>query len=183
MTWENYWKSESLLRISIEKFRDVYFARMISKLVKKHSNVKVLEAGCGTGKSLKFFEKSVGIDNSKEAIKIARNYCKNLVIGDIFKLPFKENSFDMIFNQGVMEHFNSFEFDEILKEFKRVGRKVLIFVPSNTSLFRIVNPFKEFNKFFSKQELKTLISKQYKFVKVRYLPESFFISVMGYGER
>jgi len=183
MTWEKYWKSDSLLRMTIEKSRDVYFAWMFSSLVKNHSDGKVLEAGCGSGKSLKFFENSFGLDNSKEAIKISKRYSKNLVVGDIMKLPFKENSFDIVFNQGVMEHFNSLESDQILKEFKRVGRKVLIFVPSNTSLFRIVNPFKEFNKFFSKQELKTLISKQYKFVKVRYLPESFFISMMGYGER
>lgn len=183
MSWRDYWESESFIRIFIEKSRDLYFARMFANIVKKHSDGKVLEAGCGTGKSLKYLKNSVGLDNSKEAIRIAKSYSKKIVIADIMRPPFKKNSFDLVFNQGVMEHFNELEFDQILKEFTRISKKTLIIVPSETSVFRIVNPFKEFNKFFSKQQLKTLMKKQFKSVKVNYLPKSFFLSMVGYGER
>jgi ubiquinone/menaquinone biosynthesis C-methylase UbiE len=183
MSWGTYWKSGSFLRLLIETSRSLYFARVFASVVKKCSRGKVLEAGCGTGKSLKFLKNQVGLDNSAEAIKIAKRHCRNLVVADIRKLPFKENSFDMTFNQGVMEHFSKSDFDQILKEFRRVGKKVLIIVPSKTSVFTVLNPFREFKKFFSKEELKTLIERRFKSVKADYMPATLFISVMGYGEK
>jgi ubiquinone/menaquinone biosynthesis C-methylase UbiE len=50
--------------------------------------------------------------------------------GDIFSLPFQDNSIDGLWNVGVMEHFTHDQIDAILREFRRVlkphGRIVLL---------------------------------------------------------
>lgn len=63
-------------------------------------NNQILDAGCGTGANLIFLKqygKVVGIDISKEAIKLCRSRgLKTIQIGTINDLPFADNSFDLI---------------------------------------------------------------------------------------
>ncbi len=68
----------------------------------------VLEAGCGTGQTLSRFStrhNTVGLDISQAALNLARSNCKNPVLGSIFEIPFKDNTFDLVYNSGVIEHF------------------------------------------------------------------------------
>jgi len=186
---EEYWKSKSLKRKIIEKMRHFYFAKIFTKIVRKYQdNGRILEAGCGSGVYLGRLKKNrkitpVGIDYSKSSIKVAKRNCDNLVLGDIRYLPFKNNSFDMVFNQGVMEHFSEMEFKDILKELKRVSKKILIIVPSKTSIFkfRILCPFDATQKFYNKKELEKLVKKEFSNVESAYMPTSFFLSVYCYG--
>lgn len=206
-SWDDYWKSKSFKRRLIEFARRNYFARIfISKvseglnagssiLVRKqrttslsgYARQSILEVGCGSGTYLKMLEqkgyKCYGVDNSRPAITIARRNCKNVQLADIFHLPFKNNSIDIIFNQGVMEHFSGEEFDRILKEFSRVSKRVCIIVPSNLSIWRIHDPIKDDeNKiFYSKQNLRKLLKKRFKNVRVRYLASAGFLSICGQG--
>lgn len=186
--WDRYWKTSSLKRRLIEMFREVYFAGVFSGQVKKFlKGNRVLEAGCGSAKILERLGSGyvgVGCDLSYNAVKEAKDSCRHLVVCDIKKLPFKDNSFDLVFNQGVMEHFSDSEAIGILDEFKRVSNDVLIIVPANTSIFRIYNPFEEETpgaSFFSRKRLKAILEKRYKNVKASYIPGSFFISMAGYG--
>lgn len=183
--WDDYWKSKSFKRKFVEFMRSVWFAPMFTSLVKKfHKNGRILEAGCGSGKYLKYFKDAYGIDNSKESVKIAKKYCNNIVLGDIFHLPFKNKFFDIVFNQGVMEHFTDDEWDKILKEFKRVSNKACIILPSKYSPFRIFNPFKDegYERFFSRKDAEVLMKKHFKKVKSGYLLRSFLLSMYVYGE-
>ncbi len=92
---------------------------------------KVLDAGCGPGRdSLLLAEKGlkvVGVDASKEMIKLASKLAKtrNTVfrVGDVRKLSFKGNSFDGVWCVGVLVHFPPEEFRKALKEFYRVLKK------------------------------------------------------------
>ncbi len=79
-------------------------------------NKKYLEIGCGpffVGQELaKMGSFVVGIDYSVNALRLAKFYLdeekiKNylLVCGDISKMPFKENTFDLLYGGGVIEHF------------------------------------------------------------------------------
>ncbi|MBM3253800.1 MAG: class I SAM-dependent methyltransferase [Candidatus Omnitrophica bacterium] len=185
--WERYWRIFSLKRWLIEMIREVYFASIFSNCVKNFlKGGRVLEAGCGSAKILEKLGKGyirVGCDISHNAVMSARKRCKNLIICDIKKLPFRDDSFDLIFNQGVMEHFDDAETINILTEFKRVSKNVLIIVPANTSVFRIYNPFDDAPDatFFTPNHLRTILKKIFKIVKVNYISESFFISIAGYG--
>lgn len=89
----------------------------------------ILEVGCGEGNLLAFLRKHnigkdlTGIDYSKEIIaagKIKYPFL-NLIQQTLFKLPFKDNTFDLvIYNEGFeyLEHP-----DKALKEIARVSKK------------------------------------------------------------
>lgn len=111
-------------------------------------NIKLLEAGCGIGNWVVVFSKFgynvTGIEISKERLEIARKNCKKykvkarLIHGDIKKMPFKNESFDVIFCHGVVEHFPDSE--KGVKELYRVLRKngkALISVPNKITFFEI----------------------------------------------
>jgi ubiquinone/menaquinone biosynthesis C-methylase UbiE len=57
--------------------------------------------------------------------------------GDIFSLPFQNNSLDGIWNVGVMEHFTHDQIDAILREFRRVlkpGGRIVLLWPATFSI-------------------------------------------------
>jgi ubiquinone/menaquinone biosynthesis C-methylase UbiE len=87
---------------------------------------KILDFGCGSGIVAKEFEKFfsakvVGVDiKDNRIIKIP--FFK---IKDGEKLPFKDNSFDVVLLSYVLHHtLNS---EKILQEAKRVGKKIIVF--------------------------------------------------------
>ena len=132
--WDRYWKDKSIKKRMIEFVRRNYFSKIfISEILKNvQTSDSLLEAGCGSGTYLQMIQSEnkdifcVGIDNSKESVKIAIDKNVEIVLGDIFNLPFKDKTFKVAFNQGVMEHFNDNEFRKILKELARVAENVLI---------------------------------------------------------
>lgn len=107
--------------------------------------VRVLEAGVGSGRFCVTlsgrFPKSfyVGLDIVPELAKNVHRAGKlkgrdNLaaVVGDITKLPFPDESFDLCFNQGVVEHTGGLH-AEAIKDMARVTRKggvVAVTVPN-----------------------------------------------------
>jgi ubiquinone/menaquinone biosynthesis C-methylase UbiE len=57
------------------------------------------------------------------------------VLGNIMEMSFKEDSFDGVYNLGVMEHFEQGDMQKVLKELHRVlkpGGKVVLFWPPRT---------------------------------------------------
>jgi ubiquinone/menaquinone biosynthesis C-methylase UbiE len=109
---------------------------------------KLLEAGCGVGNRVvilsKFGYDVTGIEISKERFEIAQKNIKKyhvkakLLLGDIRKMPFADESFDIIFCDGVVEHFP--DSDKGVKECYRVlkkGGKAMISVPNKITFFEI----------------------------------------------
>ena len=188
--WNEYWSSKSLKRKVIELFREKWFAQIFVNLVKKYNKPKgkVLEAGCGSASYAKLMKDVYhGCDLSEEALKVADKHVLEgrLKKADIFSLPYKRDSFNLVFNQGVMEHFSDEDFLKILNGFKEVAPKTLILLPGKYSLFQIWNPFEEVSpRFFSKRQLISLFKKAgYKNIKSGYLLSSFLLTVYVYGER
>ncbi len=105
----------------------------------------ILDVGCGEGFIDAFLiEKMpeisiVGIDNNKNALKKAKELAPVLKVreGDIYALPFKNKSFDMVLCIEVLEHLDTPS--KALVELKRVTNKYcLISVPCEP-FFRISN--------------------------------------------
>lgn len=100
------------------------------KLLKKYknSNSKVLDHGCGIGLSLyylaDYYKDIEGIDVDPEYIKIAKKQfkklnCKaSLRLYDGKKLPYPDNTFDLVISMEVWEHAPDPE--GMLREIKRV---------------------------------------------------------------
>lgn len=106
--------------------------KYLGSIFKSVRNKKYLEIGCGTffvGQKLaKQGMFAVGIDYSLNALRLAKFYLEQeginnyfLVCGDITKMPFKDNSFHLIYGGGVIEHFKNTL--QVVKENYRVLRK------------------------------------------------------------
>lgn len=111
----NYFKSNYTQKniFGLEKgerpFLYSFWMRKFSKMVKK--GAKILEVGCGVGYFLRWLEKKydvVGVDISSQAIKIAKNRTKaSLLVADAQKLPFRNETFDVIVAFDVIEHLEN----------------------------------------------------------------------------
>ncbi|PWB49390.1 MAG: class I SAM-dependent methyltransferase [Candidatus Methanoperedenaceae archaeon] len=94
---------------------------------------RLLDAGCGSGKysiplRMRGFE-VVGIDVSFNALNMLRNSSKardidiEILGGNVFQLPFKTGSYDLIWCYEVLQHILSEERECAAREFRRILRK------------------------------------------------------------
>lgn len=89
----------------------------------------ILDVGCGDGFVAKVTwmnrkgKIDVGIDLSEDEIKIAkkRNIYKKCLVGNVYNLPFKNESFQTVFSNSVVEHIP--DLNQALSEMSRVLKK------------------------------------------------------------
>ena len=143
--WNVYWSSQNKTSGKIyDGFADFYRNNIIrpalNHFVFKHfdKNTTILHAGCGSGKvdtDIVNLYNLTALDISYSALQIYESVNPQkarLVQASIFATPFGDNSFDGIYNLGVMEHFTEEEIQLILLEFKRIlkpGCKIVLFIP------------------------------------------------------
>lgn len=96
---------------------------LLSKIPK--SAKKILDQGCGTGEySLLFGEKYTGLDYDRNYINDAKKkYPGKFIIASADKMPFKDNSFDVVFAVGLHHHLDDFQARKAFKESIRVTKK------------------------------------------------------------
>ena len=127
----------------ISKFFLNNFKQLLLEHVKHLKPESILDVGAGEGFTLEMFrqkhiaKKLEGIEYMDEALKLAKKIHPKVKIikGDIYKLPYKANSFDLIICTEVLEHLEYPE--KALIELKRVTRKYLIVSVPNEPLFTI----------------------------------------------
>jgi SAM-dependent methyltransferase len=96
-------------------------------------NANILDLGCGPGQHSKFFIengfKVVGVDYSKEMIKLAKLYVPNadFHVMNIAKLKFKLNSFDSIWASASLIHIKKEDFAIVLEKLRRILKQDGIF--------------------------------------------------------
>lgn len=145
--WDAHWTTAACDVTSILQDRFTVEAyRRLSAFVTRSDPV-VLEAGCGTGRFsvllARQFPRSrvIGIDVSAEAVARAQKLsvaleCKNVCFqrASLFALPFPDNYFDFVFNEGVLMLFSlesALTYHDAIREMVRVakpGGKVLVSV-------------------------------------------------------
>ncbi|MEK7070936.1 MAG: class I SAM-dependent methyltransferase [Patescibacteria group bacterium] len=124
---------------------------IIQSLVNKESHL--LDVGCNTGFLAKSLKKknvtSDGIDINREALKIARKYCRNVFRRDLYlsKLSLGKKKYDYIVFADVLEHVP--RPDLLLKDSRKYLKKngtVLISMPNVARLeIRLQLLFGKFN--------------------------------------
>jgi len=193
-----------------EKAKKSYFDKVFENSILdawERKKGSILEPGCGSGTVSAMLAKKGNdvtlLDLSKNALNRARSVfrkketeCK-FVVGDLFNMPFKDNNFDLIFNQGVMEHFKPVGLDPSLaiKEMLRILKKdgtLVILVPAYLSLLHLVYeilksfglvdrlwPFEK-QEFLHKNELCEMLKKGGgQKIEVKRLTSSLFFSLVG----
>lgn len=110
--------------------------QVLLKHIKPKRGWKILEVGVGSGLHFreirKYSKNIVGIDISKRMLAQARMKCGDgrLLIADAENMPFKDNSFDMVFTISTLHHT---DYKKSIREFSRVckpGGKIGITEPN-----------------------------------------------------
>lgn len=126
-----------------EKIRENQYHDLINqielKMIKKYLkyDMKVLEAGCGTGMILDGIRNSckmlIGIDLSAGMLKIASEKSHKVIQGSVLEMPFEKDFFDMIYSVKVLAH---------IKDIKAaVNETVRIAKPGGIIILEFYNAF------------------------------------------
>jgi ubiquinone/menaquinone biosynthesis C-methylase UbiE len=113
--------------------------KIASYIVEKMGKGTILDLGSGTGYlSIEIARRApglqvCGIDLSRQMVKIARRHAKGIdnarfVFGNVAKLPFKDNSIDLVVSTGASHHWKTprMVFDECYRVLK-TGKEAWIY--------------------------------------------------------
>jgi len=128
-----------------KKLIDRFQNRLVIMLVGKREISYVVDVGCGEGFGLYHLkangigDRYLGIDASSEALRLARQVNPGFKYrkGDIYKLPFKDKSVDLVVCCEVLEHLEDPE--AALSELKRVSKKYILLSVPLEPWFRLLN--------------------------------------------
>lgn len=161
------------------------FAVKFLKKIKPHlPRAKVLDIGCGEGRHTLLAARhgffAVGLDYQPLAVKRALGFAKSqgittglsFLIGDVFRLPFHEKSFDVLIDFGCLHHVKKKDFPRYLDSILGLLRPRGYYVLSCFS-----TQFKHhagerrtrnwlvhrghYDRFFRKQDFKTLFGRDF----------------------
>ncbi len=121
------------------------FTNTLIEIIKNLSIENILDVGCGEGFTLAMLQKNnfgknlEGIDCSDVAIKIGKDLFPEITMktGDVYNLPYEDNSFDLVICTEVLEHLEDPK--RALQEIMRVSKKYCLFSVPNEPIFKIAN--------------------------------------------
>ncbi len=213
--WDDYWQSQrknkKILYDSIAIFyRKYIIKRGLNSHIKKlfKPKAKMLHAGCGGGQvdsDIINYADITGLDISTGALNLYKRLYKDscqVIHGSILNIPADNESFDGVYNLGVMEHFTQKDIKQILDEFNRVLKKngkILLFWPPEfglsvlflNSLHFLLNRVlkknirlhpEEITKVKSRNQIKSIFKKSgFELVKFSFGPQDLFTYVVVVG--
>lgn len=157
---------------------------LVLRLIRKYSNkknLKILDAGCGTGGlmvKLSRLGETAGIDASDEAIKYGLKRNLNVKKASVEKIPFGDNSFDLVTSIDVIYHRQVKDDIEALKEMNRVlkpGGILIIRVPAHMFLMSAHDREVHTARRYSLPELKSKLHQAgFKVEFISYVHAPFF---------
>ncbi|OGF97897.1 MAG: hypothetical protein A2Z06_02045 [Candidatus Glassbacteria bacterium RBG_16_58_8] len=156
--WERFWGRDRDIRKVYSNEGRVY--RNLSRIVDVRGKT-VLEVGGGSGRdSLEMAgegARCVILDYTLTPLELARSLAREgrgrpfLVCGDALSLPIRDRSVDVVFHQGLMEHFR--DPDRLLEENRRVLREggyLLVDVPQRYHVYTLLKwPLIRLNRWFA----------------------------------
>lgn len=147
--WDDFWKRDR----DLDEIYD-NDGRICDEVLKRFdpADLTVLEVGAATARdSVELAEKgacALALDYSHEALRLAKQAAGRadtlilLVCGDAEALPFRDGSLDLVFHQGVLEHFRDPQ--PLLRENARVlrsGGTLLVDVPQTYHVYTLIKKF------------------------------------------
>jgi len=143
--WDRFWKNA-------ESVEDVYpnddrVTRELTEIIEPSGKL-VLEVGAGTGRDgillARMGAEVVSLDYSMQSLSLIEKSMEEgdrvfLCCGDAFSLPFPDETFDVVFHQGLLEHFRNP--GELIAENVRVlkpGGILLVDVPQRYHYYTLI---------------------------------------------
>jgi SAM-dependent methyltransferase len=161
-----------------------FLEQIIPNSKSKIQDPKILDVGCGTGGNLEMLEKfgaAEGVDVSDDALEFCKSKGLTVHKGLAEKLPFADESFDVVTALDVVEHLD----DDIagLAEMHRVlktGGKTLIFVPAFMWLWGVQDDVSNHRiRYTKKQIVERLETAGFKVERATYANWTFFAPILG----
>lgn len=129
-------KSAIKWAVSLHDVRESEYKAVERFIGEINSETKILDIGCGTGTFLlRFPNNSIGIDINPENVTYAVSKGLNASVGSALKIPFKDNSFDVVHCSHVMQIFNNSDAQTFVKEASRVCKPGGLLVVSTLNWF------------------------------------------------
>lgn len=150
--WDYFWKLNTESRFTQKSWSKIRIIRVLDEIIKPE--MVVLDAGSGSGFFSNYFLskgcKVYSLDYSKDALEITKRLTNNKSeaylqedLLDPFLSQKYENTFDMIFSDGLFEHFSKEDQRKIMDNFRKVKKSdgiIATFVPNKYSWWEIVRP-------------------------------------------
>ncbi|NJD36779.1 MAG: class I SAM-dependent methyltransferase [Geobacter sp.] len=147
MDWSTHYDGMGQIDpLSLIERPDEWQLQLAEKIRSLAGTGNVLEAGCGFGVTSLLLGPELNrtlLDLEPKAIAVSRQIflyagqCAEFKVADIFSTGFPDGSFDLVFNAGVLEHFDMNGRREALREMARVtkpGGVVCVAIPNHYSV-------------------------------------------------
>ncbi len=156
-------KTESFFGSFFHNLRDFLRAFFITIFLKPK---KVLDVGCGLGyliKWLRYFGvDAYGIDFSKYALDLADKQVKPFIkLADAKKIPFKDNSFDLVLSYDFLNHVDQQNLRKVIEEMIRVSNKYI------------------FQKIYTRENLWIKITHRYDISNVSFFSKKYWDNIFS----
>jgi len=103
----------------------------INSVVSLGKETSLLDVGCGNGVFTYYFEQVCGfvsgLDNSRNML--TENPCRRVVQGGATELPFRDSSFDVVFEANVLHHVE--DRPKVVRDMARVSRRWVVLIEPN----------------------------------------------------
>ncbi len=161
-----------------------FLRQIIQNPKSKIQNPKILDVGCGTGANLEMlanFGEAEGVDVSDDALEFCKAKGLKAHKGLAEKLPFDDESFDVVTALDVVEHLD----DDVagLKEMHRVlktGGKTLIFVPAFMWLWGVQDDISNHRiRYTKKQIVERLKKANFEIERATFANWTFFAPILA----
>ncbi len=144
--WEENWRNaqfnQALQYCAVDPLRPLF-----EKYAKPKT--RMLEGGCGMGQYVTFYTAKgwqvIGLDFAQETLSRLQKRVSGLQIcaGDVSSIPFADETFDLYYSGGVVEHFEGGAKKSLQEAFRVLKNDgvLLLSVPYHSPLRRLLMPF------------------------------------------
>jgi len=147
-------------------------------------SARILDVGCGTGANLEMlseFGAAEGVDVSNEALTFCRQRgLNNVKLGEAEKLPYPDESFDLVTGLDVVEHLD----DDLagLSEMRRVLKPegvAVLFVPAFMFLWGVQDDISHHRRRYTMKQLKdVVVSAGFEIERATFANITFFLPTL-----
>jgi SAM-dependent methyltransferase len=160
----------------------------IGKHVRASVRLAILDAGCGTGRNLIFYQdygNAVGIDRSPTGLRYCRQRnLHELALGDVCRLPFRSQSFDLVNSSDVIYALDPAGGEAFVAESYRVlkpGGHLLLNTAAMDILYSDHDRAVMTKKRYCKSEMMRLVTRAgFELIRLRYWNSILFLPVLAH---